>query len=294
MKITKTLRVIAVLTCSIFTFTTLAWSSPGGIYRLKVPDEYGKVKERYQGDSDQVVVHIQDAHTSLESQENIAKLIESIVTENEDAIVTVEGAQGYLDPSDFRAFPDREVRENVSHHFMKEGKFSGVEHHAVTTDNPVTLFGAENKSLYYQNYNAFVKSASLRGEVLALVKEMEGDILSKKGGILSSALLELMALHSDYDSEKIDFFEYCGTLLMHAENDAINLFEYCNLALLRETLLIQQKIDFDATDAERDAFVSFLAEQRITKEEKKTLEKHTKAFKKEKLSQTEFFSYLEH
>jgi len=42
---------------------------------LSLPPNIGSVEEYFEGENDQVVYYIQDAHTSLEAQENIAKII---------------------------------------------------------------------------------------------------------------------------------------------------------------------------------------------------------------------------
>jgi hypothetical protein len=99
------LRITSFATTLIFTFTTLAWSAPEDVFKIRIPEEMGHVKERWAAGTNSkfkisaiktsadpseqfggqnsklneitkpVVIHIQDAHTSLEAQKNIAKLL---------------------------------------------------------------------------------------------------------------------------------------------------------------------------------------------------------------------------
>jgi len=68
----KALRVVAIVTMCVFTWTTICFADPGRVYRVQVPERIGKVKQRYKGNSEKTIIHIQDAHTSFEAQNNIA------------------------------------------------------------------------------------------------------------------------------------------------------------------------------------------------------------------------------
>jgi len=85
------LRILAFAIVFVFTTTTVAWAGGVNVFEIKVSEKFGKVKERYKGTSDQVVIHIQDAHSSLEAQKNIAGLI--------GLLVDTELPQAFLKPS---------------------------------------------------------------------------------------------------------------------------------------------------------------------------------------------------
>lgn len=66
---------------------------------LSIPEELGHVEESYAGSSDKTVIFIQDAHDSLEAQENIAKLIQYFVQKYGVQTVFEEGYEGRV-PTD--------------------------------------------------------------------------------------------------------------------------------------------------------------------------------------------------
>ena len=49
-------KTIAVVTAVIFTATTIVWADPSFVYRVRIPEEYGKVRERWKVDSRQYAV----------------------------------------------------------------------------------------------------------------------------------------------------------------------------------------------------------------------------------------------
>ena len=52
-----------------------AASPPSPLTGIQVPPEYGTLEASFQGPTGKTLIYIQDAHDSLEAQENIAKLI---------------------------------------------------------------------------------------------------------------------------------------------------------------------------------------------------------------------------
>jgi len=88
-----------------------------------------------------LVIHIQDVHCNYEAQSNIAKILESLARRYGLSLVAVEGAEGAIDTSWFKAFPDEEVRKEVADYFMKRGEITGPEFLSITTGYPLRLFG---------------------------------------------------------------------------------------------------------------------------------------------------------
>ena len=87
----------------------------------------GTVKSKYQGKTGKIIVHIQDAHCNYEAQNNINKILDQLSKEDNVRIVAVEGAEGIVDTTWFKAFPDAEIRREVADYFMKKGEITGAE-----------------------------------------------------------------------------------------------------------------------------------------------------------------------
>ncbi|MBU1864631.1 MAG: hypothetical protein KKH94_13305 [Candidatus Omnitrophica bacterium] len=100
-------KVISLSITFIFTVTTIAWSAPS-VYTINVPEEEGKVIQRYKGEGDKVIVHVQDAHVNSEAQFNLAKIICSLIPQLSDEanpFVGIEGAIGEYDLKILREYP---------------------------------------------------------------------------------------------------------------------------------------------------------------------------------------------
>ena len=58
---------------------SLRGSVPNKAEAISIPEEFGKIEESFSGASGKTIIYIQDAHDSLEAQENIAKIISHLV-----------------------------------------------------------------------------------------------------------------------------------------------------------------------------------------------------------------------
>ena len=74
-------------------------------------------------------------------------------------MISVEGAEGIVDTSWFKAFPDAEIRKEVATYFMKKGEITGAEYFSITSDYSGTIFGAETREHYIKNLKAFTKTS---------------------------------------------------------------------------------------------------------------------------------------
>ena len=117
---------------SSFAFTPVAVeNSPAllpGVNEFKLPPELGSVVSEFQGSRpDRFVAYIQDAHASADAQRSIQKIIDYFESHFGLGLVAFEGVEGELDPFLFRAFPNREILENVLNGYVRRGELSGID-----------------------------------------------------------------------------------------------------------------------------------------------------------------------
>ena len=114
--------------------------------KIIIPRECGLIKARYTANnSKRLIIHIQDAHCNYEAQSNIIRILECLIKNDGLKLVSVEGADGFIDTSWFKAFPDADIRKEVADYFMKKGEITGPEFLSITSDLPIKLFGAETR-----------------------------------------------------------------------------------------------------------------------------------------------------
>ena len=184
---------------------------------IVIEKEYGLVKAKFSGNSNKLIINIQDAHCNYEAQTNIVNILETLIKNNSLSLISVEGADGLIDTTWFKAFPDEEVRKEVATYFMKKGEITGPEFLSITKNYPIKLFGAEDRASYIQNLNAFTSSYPLKADTEKYYNSIKTALNRLKGYIYSDELKAMDARSQDYESKKVQFNDYIRFLQGMAE-----------------------------------------------------------------------------
>ncbi|MDP3790568.1 MAG: hypothetical protein Q8R38_00790 [Candidatus Omnitrophota bacterium] len=260
--------------------------------KIVIPRDYGLVKAKYTAkDSRKLVVHIQDAHCNYEAQSNIIKILECLIKNDGLSLISVEGADGFIDTSWFKAFPDADIRKEVADYFMKKGEITGPEFLAITSDYPIKLFGAETRSYYIENLNAFTSSYPLKEDTEKYFNQIKAVLNKLKTNIYSTELKDLDSKAQDYESKKMSFTDYVKYLETLANQHKIPLRQYENLFKLVSVLIYEKKINFSVVDKERATLIDAIT-KKLDKDQLKELVNKSLEFKVSKISSSEYYDYL--
>ncbi|MFC1549138.1 hypothetical protein ACFL5E_04180, partial [Candidatus Omnitrophota bacterium] len=113
--------------------------------KINIPYDIGEVNQTVINGGKDVIINIQDAHASLSSQHSIVNILDNLVTNYDIKLLALEGAEGYIDTSILKTFPDKKIRKETAEYLMKEGKMSAGEFFGATRDeNDIVLYGVEN------------------------------------------------------------------------------------------------------------------------------------------------------
>ena len=97
---------------------------------IYIPESFGSIDNLWQTDinlqTPQKVILINDAHCNYEAQKNIAKILETLISDYKVDLVCIEGTEGKVDTSTFQSFPYKEIREKTADKYIKKGLFSGT------------------------------------------------------------------------------------------------------------------------------------------------------------------------
>ena len=260
--------------------------------KVIIPRDFGLVKSAYTAkDPKKLVIHIQDAHCNYEAQSNIVKILECLIKNDGLGLVSVEGADGFIDTSWFKAFPDADIRKEVADYFMKKGEITGPEYLSITSDYQFKLFGAETRAYYIENLNAFTSSYPLKEDTERYFNDIKTVINKLKGYIYSDELREFDAKTQDYEAKKVSFTDYVKYLESLGVKHKVAVRPYDNLFKLISVLIYEKKIDFSVVDKERavliDTVTKKLDKDGVTELVNKSLE-----FKVGKISSAEYYDYL--
>jgi hypothetical protein len=165
----NSLKICALATCLVFSAHVAAVSASPLAYRLRVDEKKGTVKERWMpeargtGTADQDVsgedreprltlIVIEDAHTSLQAQQNIAGILDEIIPQlaqrsdhrsdsRAPVLIGIEGAAGEIETASVRTFPFQKTKQTVLDYYCSVGRLSGAERYALSADEEHVLFG---------------------------------------------------------------------------------------------------------------------------------------------------------
>ncbi len=221
-----------------FMFFTVLQYAPSGYAdpeaSITIPKEWGSVEESFVGKSDKTIIYIQDAHDSLEAQENISKIIQYMVSENGIQTVFEEGYEGPV-PSDefFGDIEDPKVKEKVSFDLMDQLRISGAEYAHINRKKDFKLIGVDKIKLHLENIKAYKESSVVKQQVKVDLRELQKEIKVLTERYFPNELKRWMKLRGKLDRKELNLFDYLKRtekLLSNIDLDS----RYPSIALLRE------------------------------------------------------------
>jgi len=209
---------------------------PGIQVEFKIPSQLGTLEEFRPADclkkrdsetcSPKTVIYIQDAHDSLEVQENIAGLIQTLVSKYGVKTVLEEGYEGPV-PTDyyFGAIQDSQVRRKVAYFLMDKLRLGGAEYAHITRFDSASsrspsvgrkkdersdfkLIGADSLKLHRENIKSYQESAKHREETAEDLREIEAQLRKLTQLYFTQELRKWMEIKEKLDQNKIDLLNY--------------------------------------------------------------------------------------
>lgn len=256
-----------------------------------LPQAFGTVRDSFNGTSDKMVIHIQDAHSNYACQQTIAAIIAYFNKRYGVTAVNLEGGSEDYDLSIFDNIDDDMVRLKVTDRFVAEGEMNGAEFFAANEPGKVDLWGVEDPKLYFENLNVYRDSLKNKGEVDRYMKELSGALMALKQKIYSPELMELDKKYADYKDNKIPFRDYIVYLTKQAKRRMINIKDFANIYLMQQALGEEDMIDFKTADAERDKLVDELRNI-LPKKDLEEMVVKVADFHAGRVSQADVYSYI--
>lgn len=256
-----------------------------------IPAHLGEVRYSFRGDSDRLVIHLQDAHCNYFAQHRIADLLDYLNKEYGVRMVNLEGGIGDYDLRAFTSITGEDIRREVADYFVKKGEINGAEFYAINNPEKVTLWGVEDKDLYLKNLQVYRDSLGYKDQVDGFLKVLTHILNNLKRYIYSPELLKIDTAYNAYKAGNMDFREYLEFLIKKAKQRGLKVKDFSNLYLLSQSMEIENKIDFQKANTERSILVDEL-KNNLSKNEVRELVLMTVNFKTKKLSRKVFYNFL--
>ncbi|MFA7255855.1 MAG: hypothetical protein WC133_07190, partial [Candidatus Omnitrophota bacterium] len=223
-KLEKTFNVPAGLGSIVETYTV-----PEEAYGVRRTEQ---ITRRTSDASRRTVIYIQDAHDSLEAQENIAAMVRLCVKEYGVKTVYEEGYEGPV-PTDklFGEIKDAALKEKVSYYLMDKLRIGGAEYaHINRTEYGVQsaankktsmpsavrlppyanwrLVGADSINLHLANVRAYEQAAKNRTDVTKDIGRIRKELQKLIDKNFPKEMKEWLTLKSRYQNGQLPLVEY--------------------------------------------------------------------------------------
>ena len=256
-----------------------------------IPNYLGEIKEEWHGDSDKLVIHIQDAHCNYDCQHAIADLIDHFRLVSRVNIVNLEGGVGEYDLTDFMDIRDARTREKTADHFVKEGNINGAEYYAITNPRKIRLWGVEDLKLYGKNLQAYRLTDASKKDIDVDINKLIFLTNELKAKYYSEELLLLDMKLEEYKNEDVKLEQFFNFIRNIAIDKKIPLTQYEDLELLKQSFAIEKTIDFEQAQKQRSGLIDKMTDHLSKKEIKELLRKSVQ-FKTGEISSGDFYAYL--
>ncbi|MBU1127457.1 MAG: hypothetical protein KKE01_00040 [Candidatus Omnitrophica bacterium] len=256
-----------------------------------LPENLGNINDSWKGNSDKIVLHIQDAHCNYAAQHKISEIIKYLNDEYGVDTINLEGGTRDYELSIFTKIYDKTIREKTADYFVKEGLINGAEYFAINNPEKATLWGIEDTKLYIDNLNVYRDSLKYKEEVDRHLDTLTYVLSVLKTKIYSQELLEFDIEYSRYKAGTAEFKDYLAYLIRSAKNKAIDIEGFTNICLTRQTLAEEGNINFKKANNQRDDLIDKL-QKKLSKKSIEKLVLKTVEFKTGKTSQKEFYACI--
>jgi len=272
------------------TVASSAASTHLNLNQFSIPRDIAITKDVKKTDSLETIINIKDVHNNYGAQESIVEVLDNLLTNYDVRFVGVEGSEGYIDTSVISAFPDERVKKLSADYMMRQGKISAGEFFASVSRVPILLYGIDDSLLYVKNYYAFLNLLEYKKLNLKLVTDLK-TVLSALEEHVFSEDLKVLNSNSVLNAEEKRFTKRWGTVREMGKKYGVELSAYPNVTALTEAARLEGIINYQMVNSERDELLDIMAE-RLKKAPLEELVLKSLAFKLEKISKSQFYSYL--
>lgn len=258
----KASRIVSLVVAVSLLFTSPGFSTPPqsssslNLTNISLPPEWGSVSEVYKGSSDNVIVHIQDAHTNYDAQKNTARIIEHLITQYGVDLTLVEGGSGNLNLRHLRRSVPSETRVRIADSYLKSGLISGEEYLDIASDLTFDIEGIEDKDLYLQNYASFRKSGVAQREFRIFIDHIKKAMGKIKTRFFPKELLDLerkLEASRDDGQNTLAYYQALAALADARKMDYSDAVEFSRLLRMAES---EKEIQRDVLTKEYQRFRS--------------------------------------
>lgn len=205
---------------------------------------------------------LQDAHTNVSAQFNMATLLEALFKEEASLrTVFVEAGFGNDTLTAFKPFTPLADRKRNAAAFVRQGYLGGEEYLNLTSDIDFTIWGVEDKVLYDQAVENYRRTRGRREQLGRYLDSIELTLQTLDSRVLNPVLLSFDAKRRAYDAGKLPLTDYLNALETETSRLGLSGEKGGELAKLSALRASEKAIDFEAVRREQAQALLSLSEE---------------------------------
>lgn len=214
---------------------------------IQIPQNAFILQESHAGTNGRFILHIQDAHTNLSGQQNLARGLENLATRYGWGLVLVEGADRDVTLDDVKPLAGTEDWQRIARRFLMQGKIAGEEYLNLTTDLPLRLVGVEDAPLYRKALSAYARLTARRQKIQKYLHRVRVSLERAKGRFYPKEMLEW---ERQSDADTVPFEQKVGRLLDEADRSGVDRGDLAAVTHYGVLRADEKRVDFDAASQE--------------------------------------------
>jgi len=216
---------------------------------LAVPEESGKIQERFKGTSTRTILQIQDVHAHAIAQQNIASLLERFRTVFDIKTAALEGAWSTTSLPKSHTIATSREKQLLSMTLLEDDLISGPVYAAIMSSAPITLVGVEDESLYEKNRSLFLTHLPQTAAITSKLQSYGASLQALQKIAWSPDLLTFGNAFASFQ-ESSDLTQFLPLLLKHADALKIPLSNFSQVLLLRDIMALEKSFTKERLDQE--------------------------------------------
>ena len=259
---------------------------------VKIPQPLGDIRaQKLIPGQDRFIFYIEDAHAILDAQDHIQDLIGYLHREYGVRLVALEGGEGSLDATLFRAFPNEAAKKRVFGNYLKNSELTGAEIAAVFHSDQLDYFGIEDWNLYEENYLAYLRAQEAKEQILKELARRKSNLDEKRKHVYSPQLNEFHEKLQAFRNVDLHLIEFLGYLLtLPSAKDRIA--HYPQLKSLTSSLEYYEALNAEDLDVQVRELANEFKSTLATRGDRMTFNERHQAFLTGRLDVGSFLTFL--
>lgn len=250
------------------------------VSRLEIPESLGVISERLESSfSAATVVHLQDAHSSLEAQEQIRQMLHYLKKHYQLDFILVEGGIEELDGEKLRSFEKESWNQELAELLVKQGVLSGSERflldeaekaHQDSQFQKSRALGIESPEIYGKNLKAFRSVLGRKDQSQVFLDSLQTSLLTAGSSLLNPKLHKFFKEWTMAQNRGQEILRQLETLKKYAANEIRVDFdlpraqiEWPQLVRLYKLTALEKRVNEKAAGKELENLKEWAAKQNL-------------------------------